>query len=89
MISREAEPNFKLFHVVQRIMMAMVKEIRATRGVAVLSPRTIASRGMASKASPKPNAALIVVEKANIAKVAHIVWSKMISMKAPEGTHTI
>ena len=74
----------------KRIKIAMVKETRATRGVAVLRPRTIASNGMAIKASPKPNTALVVVERANMARVANIVGSKKTSKKAPgERTQTI
>ena len=90
MMSREAEPTFRLLHVVKRITIAMVKETRATRGVAVLRPRTIASSGMAIKASPKPNTDLVVVERANMARVANIVGSKKISKKTPgERTETI
>lgn len=90
MMSREAEPTFRLLHVVKRRTIAMVKETRATRGVAVLRPRTIASNGIAIKASPKPNTDLVVVERANMARVANTVGSKKISKKAPgEKTETI
>ena len=82
-MSREAEPTLRLLHVVKRIMIAMVNEISATRGVAVLRPRTIASNGMANKASPKPNVALMVVEKAKTARVVNMVWSKKMFKRAP------
>ena len=83
-MSRVAESTFRLLHVVKRITIAMVQETRATRGVAVLRPRTIASSGMAIKASPKPNTDLVVVERANMTRVVNILGSKKISKKAPE-----
>ena len=61
--SRQAALKFTSRQARESIMIEMVEAAMATNGVAVVIPTTIASRGIAMRASPKPSAERVNVER--------------------------